>query len=198
VTADEAYGQNPTFRTWLAAHEVPFVLATRNDDVLISPDGHRRQAKVLATIAGTAADGWERRSIGPVRTVSASTTGPRSRSTPRGCPTGGGTGCWFVARPGRVRARSTGTWASTPPVSRRSRQSATGPPRGYPDRTHTGKRRRADDTRSTTYTVNLLSLGARKRLNESHRAARVCRLEAVGSGGFPHDPAGDLLHLLNG
>ncbi len=65
VTADEAYGQNPTFRTWLANHEVPFVLATRNDDVLVSPDGHRRQAKVLATIAGTAAGGWERRSIGP-------------------------------------------------------------------------------------------------------------------------------------
>src|SRR3954452_21239695 len=55
-------------------------------------------------------------------------------------------------------------WAWTPPVSRRSRQSATGPPGGYPDRTHTGKRRRADDTRSTTYTVNLLSLGARKGL----------------------------------
>jgi SRSO17 transposase len=65
VSADEAYGQNPTFRAWLAAHQVPFVLATRNDDVLISPDGHRRQAKVLATIAGTAAGGWERRSIGP-------------------------------------------------------------------------------------------------------------------------------------
>ena len=30
-----------------------------------------------------------------------------------------------------------------------------GPPGGYPDRTHTGKRRRADDTRSTTYTVNV-------------------------------------------
>ena len=65
VTADEAYGQNPTFRAWLAAHRAPFVVATRNDDMLVSPDGHRRQAKVLATIAGTAADGWERRSIGP-------------------------------------------------------------------------------------------------------------------------------------
>ena len=66
VTADEAYGQNPTFRAWLADHKVPFVLATRNDDVLTSPDGHRRQAKVLATLAGTAAGGgWERRSIGP-------------------------------------------------------------------------------------------------------------------------------------
>jgi SRSO17 transposase len=42
TTADEAYGQNPTFRNWLADHEIPFVLATRNDDVLTSPDGHRR------------------------------------------------------------------------------------------------------------------------------------------------------------
>jgi SRSO17 transposase len=37
VTADEAYGQNPSFRAWLAERGVPFVLATRNDDVLISP-----------------------------------------------------------------------------------------------------------------------------------------------------------------
>nr|WP_210035424.1 IS701 family transposase [Pseudonocardia parietis] len=69
VTADEAYGQNPTFRTWLAERQVPFVLATRNDDVLTSPDGHRRQAKILATIAGardpdTGRSGWERRQIG--------------------------------------------------------------------------------------------------------------------------------------
>ena len=34
-------------------------------------------------------------------------------------------------------------WASTRPVSRPSRQPATGPPDSYPDRTHTGKRRRA-------------------------------------------------------
>jgi SRSO17 transposase len=69
VTADEVYGQNPTFRGWLSDREVPFVLATRNDDMLASPDGHRRQAKVLATLAGardpgTARSGWERRSIG--------------------------------------------------------------------------------------------------------------------------------------
>ncbi|MBP2371629.1 SRSO17 transposase [Pseudonocardia parietis] len=69
VTADEAYGQNPTFRTWLADREMPFVLATRNDDVLRSPDGHRRQAKILASIAGardpdTGRSGWERRSVG--------------------------------------------------------------------------------------------------------------------------------------
>jgi SRSO17 transposase len=70
VSADEAYGQNPTFRSWLTDRGVPFVLATRNDDVLTSPDGHRRQAKALAAIATTgdrAGDrgGWERRSIGP-------------------------------------------------------------------------------------------------------------------------------------
>ena len=67
VTADEVYGQNPHFRGWLATHRVPFVLATRNDDMLASPDGHRRQAKTLAVLAGYARDGagWERRAIGP-------------------------------------------------------------------------------------------------------------------------------------
>ncbi|MCE0768075.1 hypothetical protein LWC35_35050 [Pseudonocardia kujensis] len=69
MTADEAYGQNPGFRDWLAERETPFVLATHNDDVLTSPDGTRRPAKVLATIAGardpeTDRTGWERRSIG--------------------------------------------------------------------------------------------------------------------------------------
>jgi len=34
-------------------------------------------------------------------------------------------------------------WASTRPVSRPSRQPATGPPGSYPDRTRTGRRRRA-------------------------------------------------------
>jgi len=37
-------------------------------------------------------------------------------------------------------------WASTRIVSNPSRQSATGPPDSYPDRTHTGKRRRAQTT----------------------------------------------------
>ncbi|MCO1658867.1 transposase [Pseudonocardia humida] len=34
VTVDEAYGQNPAFRDWLSAREIPFVLAARNDDPL--------------------------------------------------------------------------------------------------------------------------------------------------------------------
>jgi SRSO17 transposase len=49
LTADEAYGQNPGVRGWLADREIPYVLATRSDDLLTSPDGHRRPAKVLAT-----------------------------------------------------------------------------------------------------------------------------------------------------
>jgi hypothetical protein len=43
-------------------------------------------------------------------------------------------------------------WASTPPVSRRNRQPATGPPDSYPDRTHTGKRRRAYETEDQPHT----------------------------------------------
>jgi SRSO17 transposase len=67
VTADEVYGQNPSFRGWLAAHQLPYVLATRNDDMLSCPDGHRRQAKTLAVLAGYSdgSAGWERRAIGP-------------------------------------------------------------------------------------------------------------------------------------
>jgi hypothetical protein len=65
VTADEAYGQNPAFRDLLTAREIPFVLATCNDDPLTSRDGQHRPAKVLATIAGVGPDGqagvgWER------------------------------------------------------------------------------------------------------------------------------------------
>jgi SRSO17 transposase len=67
VTADEVYGQNPSFRGWLGAHRVPFVLATRSDDMLTSPDGDRRQAKTLAVLAGygQGGAGWERRAVGP-------------------------------------------------------------------------------------------------------------------------------------
>lgn len=62
VTADEVYGQNPGFRRWLTAHQVPFVLATRSDDTVPGPGGHRRLARSWATeVAPTA---WERRSAG--------------------------------------------------------------------------------------------------------------------------------------
>jgi SRSO17 transposase len=62
VTADEAYGQNPGFRDWLARHEVSFVLATRSDDLLTCPDGRRHEAKTLAALADP--HSWERRSAG--------------------------------------------------------------------------------------------------------------------------------------
>lgn len=62
VTADEAYGQNPTFRRWLADRAVQFVLATRSDDLLTCPDGRRHEAKALAGLA--APHSWERRSVG--------------------------------------------------------------------------------------------------------------------------------------
>jgi hypothetical protein len=61
-------------------------------------------------------------------------------------------------------------WASTPDVSLRRRQPATGPPGSYPDRTHTGKRRRAYDQRSTTSSTSRL-LGARKLAASCHRRA---------------------------
>jgi len=63
VTADEAFGQNRAFGSWLAAREVPFVLATRSDDTVTCPDGRRYQANRLAALAGDRA--WERRSAGP-------------------------------------------------------------------------------------------------------------------------------------
>lgn len=63
VTADEAFGQNKAFRGWLAAHAVPFVVATRSDDTLTCPDGRRHQANNLVALAGSKA--WERRSAGP-------------------------------------------------------------------------------------------------------------------------------------
>jgi hypothetical protein len=81
-TADEAFGQNPGLRDWLAGDEMPYVLATRNDDLLTCPDGHREQANVLA-----------------VRTANASTTGPRWPCARPGGRRGGATGCWSASRP---------------------------------------------------------------------------------------------------
>src|SRR6476661_335910 len=51
----------------------------------------------------------------------------------------------------------------TPGVSPRRRQSATGPPGSYPDRTSTGRRQRAYDSRSATSRRPPSLLGARKR-----------------------------------
>ncbi|MFI9582846.1 TerB family tellurite resistance protein [Streptomyces sp. NPDC052236] len=68
-------------------------------------------------------------------------------------------------------------WASTPGVSPRRRQSATGPPGSYPDRTSTGRRQRAYDSRSATSRRPPSLLGARKR-EVRRQGQSLGRLEA--------------------
>ena len=115
MTADEAYGQNPAFRAWLADRGVPFVLATRNDDLLTSPDGHRRPAKVLARslAARRGAGGWERRSIGPGAHGERDYDWTAVALDPTGLPDGWGH--WLLVRrqvqPGE--GKTIGSWRST-------------------------------------------------------------------------------------
>ena len=66
--------------------------------------------------------------------------------------------------------------ASTPGVSPRRRQPATGPPGNYPDRTPTGRRRRACDVRST-HQHHLHLLGAR---NNGDNAPAECPVTPAG------------------
>ena len=68
-------------------------------------------------------------------------------------------------------------WASTRPVSRPSRQPATGPPGSYPDRTHTGRRRRARTNPRSTSWVSIL-LGA---LADAYRHALNTGLRPVAA-----------------
>jgi hypothetical protein len=72
----------------------------------------------------------------------------RGSAPPRSRPQAGATddAAGFASRYGplsRSPQRGFRRWASTRPVSRPSRQPATGPPGSYPDRTPTGRRRRA-------------------------------------------------------
>ena len=88
---------------------MPYVLATRNDDLLTCPDGHREQAKVLATLAGVDAAGR----VDPQRVG--------------------------TAQPGLRRARGTGLRldrgrAGPGRVARRLGPLAAGPPADHPDR----------------------------------------------------------------
>jgi hypothetical protein len=69
-------------------------------------------------------------------------------------------------------------WASTRTVSNPSRQSATGPPDSYPDRTHTGKRRRARTNRSPRHEAPPVPLGART-IEVSLDLSRVARVVAL-------------------
>jgi SRSO17 transposase len=119
VTADEAFGQNRTFRSWLAAREVPFVLATRSDDPLTGPDGRRHQAKNLLVLAGNLRAGnagWERRSAGRgahgERLYDWTVLALAATAKADGLPPGWATGCWSAARSTRPRARML-SWRST-------------------------------------------------------------------------------------
>ena len=71
-------------------------------------------------------------------------------------------------------------WAPAPPVSRRDRQPATGPPGSYPGRTSTGRRRRAYEHEETPWHYVTVSppalLGARKRLIAELRPRSDTRL----------------------
>lgn len=62
VAADEAYGQNRALRRWLDNHRLPYVMATRCDDLLAAPGGLRRQARTLAGQVDPHC--WERRLAG--------------------------------------------------------------------------------------------------------------------------------------
>ena len=95
-----------------------------------------------------------------------------------------------VAHPAQRGARR---WASTPPVSRRHRQPATGPPDSYPDRTYTGKRRRAYESavnhlhdQPPTLLDALANRDGRplRGLASGHRARR-CRLKYERPNGVP-------------
>ena len=48
VTAGRLYGPYRALRSWLVRRRVPFVLATSNDDVLVTADGLRRRSRTLA------------------------------------------------------------------------------------------------------------------------------------------------------
>ncbi|MFF0458706.1 IS701 family transposase [Nocardia africana] len=61
-TADEAYGQVKYLRVWLEEHDVPFVMATRRNDTLITTDYGEDRADTL--IAALPARAWQRLSVG--------------------------------------------------------------------------------------------------------------------------------------
>src|SRR5713226_3570859 len=86
-------------------------------------------------------------------------------------------------------------WASTRPVTRPSRQPATGPPGSYPDGTHTRWRRRAYvRIRSPTGTTSE-SLGARRGSNKQRHACRFNRVARVGIGRASPEPRQAQLEL---
>ena len=62
LTADEVYGQNKRLRVWCEQHELPYVLATRNNDTVATVDWRQRRVRALITELDESA--WARRSAG--------------------------------------------------------------------------------------------------------------------------------------
>ncbi|ANS28852.1 putative transposase for insertion sequence element [Rhodococcus opacus] len=62
VTADEAYGQVKYLRVWLEERDISYVLATRCNDDVFTPDGRAGRADEM--IAAVPAKQWRRISVG--------------------------------------------------------------------------------------------------------------------------------------
>ena len=60
-TADEAYGQNRALRAWMQQQGLPYVMATRCDDVVDGPEGPRTVKELISAVPGYR---WHRRSAG--------------------------------------------------------------------------------------------------------------------------------------
>jgi SRSO17 transposase len=63
VTADEVYGGDPRLRGWLETRQLPYVLAVKRTELLVSADSQRVAAEQLA--AGVPPERWLRISAGP-------------------------------------------------------------------------------------------------------------------------------------
>src|SRR5436190_12485470 len=93
VTADEAYGQVKYLRVWLEERDIPYVLATRRNDDMITTDWGNARADDL--IAGLPAKAWSRISAG------AGAHGPREYDwarLPVRVEWAAGRGHWLLAR----------------------------------------------------------------------------------------------------
>jgi SRSO17 transposase len=62
LTADEIYGQDKRLRVWCEQHGLPYVLATRSNDTVVTVDW--RQRRVRALIAELPESAWQRCSAG--------------------------------------------------------------------------------------------------------------------------------------
>jgi SRSO17 transposase len=92
-TADEAYGQNPGLRGWLADQDIWYVMATRCDDLVVG--GRHTTTRVDALIGKLPTSAWKRLSCGD------GAHGPRRydwAATPIGRDAGGDRRCWVLAR----------------------------------------------------------------------------------------------------